>query len=93
MFVPINAVAWISGEDHIKRFELPDADCFCLDFCTQCGSTIPYLSRNRLFYIIPVGTLDGDPGVRPTHQIYWAISAWAVHLLAFFVVMGALTLL
>ena len=28
-----------------------------------------------------------------THQIYWAISAWAVHLLAFFVVMGALTLL
>ena len=39
MFVPINAVAWISGEDHIKRFELPDADCFCLDFCTQCGST------------------------------------------------------
>ena len=72
MSVPFIAVVWTSGEDRVKRFELPDADYFCLDFCTQCGSTIPYLSRNRQFYIIPVGTLDGDRGVQPTHQIYWA---------------------
>ncbi len=72
MFVPLDAVVWISGEDRLKRFELPNTSYFCLDFCTQCGSTVPYLSRNRQGYIIPVGTLDGDPGVQPTHQIYWA---------------------
>lgn len=71
-FVSLDAVEWVSGEDHAARFELPEAEHFCLDFCRTCGSTIPYLSRNRQFYIVPVGSLDVDLGICPTAQIFWA---------------------
>lgn len=71
MFAPLDTVAWISGEECVKRYELPGAEHFCLDFCTQCGSTVPYLSRNRQFYIVPAGAMDGDPGILPTHRIHW----------------------
>ncbi len=71
IFVPLDSVEWISGENSVARFELPEAEHFCLDFCTTCGTRIPYLSRNRQFYIVPAGSLDDDPGIRPAAQIFW----------------------
>ena len=72
MVFALDAVTWISGMRACSRFELADAEYFCLDFCNFCGSTVPYLSRNREFYIVPVGSLDWDPALGPTHSIHWA---------------------
>ena len=71
LFVSVDSVEWISGKDQVTRFELPEAEHFCLDFCTTCGTRIPYLSRNRQFYIVPAGSLDGDPVERPSARIFW----------------------
>ncbi len=71
MFVPLDAVTWYSPPDAVKRFELPSAEHFCLDFCMRCGSVVPYISRGHEFYIVPVGSLDSHIDIAPFEQIYW----------------------
>ena len=77
LFVKADGVVWMSGEHHVTRFELPEAERFCVDFCATCGTNVPYLTRNGDFYIVPVGTVDIDTGVRPSAQIFWTDrAAW-----------------
>lgn len=62
--------SWLSGEDSLGRFEHPDADHFATCFCTRCGSSLPWLSKSGRAMIIPAGTLDDDPGCRPSQNIF-----------------------
>jgi len=71
IFVPLQAVLWLSGRQLTRRYELPDSDYFCLDFCGRCGSVVPYRSRDQTFYIVPAGCLDGDIVIAPVKQIYF----------------------
>jgi len=62
---------WLSGEDLVGQFDHPDAKHFATCFCKQCGSSLPWLSQSGTAVIIPAGTLDEDPGIRPTQNIFW----------------------
>ena len=62
---------WLSGKDQVGRFEHPDARHFATCFCKRCGSSLPWLSQSGAAVIIPAGTLDEDPGIRPTQNIFW----------------------
>ncbi len=62
---------WLSGETSVGRFELPDARHFATCFCKQCGSSLPWLSKSGRAVVIPAGTLDEDPGIRPTQNIFY----------------------
>ncbi len=64
-------ITWLQGQDLIKRFELPEAKRFSKCFCTQCGSTVPYVSRTGEVLLIPAGSLDEDPEIRPQDNIFW----------------------
>lgn len=78
-FIKIAQFSWTRGEDVMRRFELPDAQHYCTGFCSQCGSSLPWVTRNGKYVLIPMGTLDEDPGVEPTHSIFWASRApWYV---------------
>ena len=66
---------WLSGEDQIGRYELPEAKHFATCFCKQCGSSLPWLAQSGRAIIIPAGTLDDDPGMRPTQNIHWSSRA------------------
>ena len=63
---------WLSGEENVGRFELPEAKHFATSFCKQCGSSLPWLTKSGKAFIVPAGTLDQDPQVRPMHNIYYA---------------------
>jgi len=65
-------ITWLSGEELIKRFDLPQAKRFSKCFCSHCGSTVPYVSRTGQYLLIPAGSLDEDPGIRPQDHIFWA---------------------
>jgi hypothetical protein len=40
-------------------------------FCSRCGSTLQFISNEHPDVVdIALGTLDDDPGVRPTHHIF-----------------------
>jgi len=70
---------WLDGEDMVGRFEHPEAKHYATCFCKRCGSSLPWLSQSGVSVVIPAGTLDEDPGIRPTQNIHWQDRApWRV---------------
>ena len=68
-------LVWTSGEDAVKTFMLYGEPSFPTAFCTTCGSSLPSLSSTGRFWVVPAGTVDGDPGVEPTRNIFWGSRA------------------
>ena len=62
---------WLSGEESIKHYKLPEAERFSKNFCTECGSAVPMVSQDGARLLIPAGTLSTDPGIRPEAVIFW----------------------
>jgi len=77
---PGGSVRWTQGEDLIELFvDTKENPGFPRRFCRSCGSPVPKLSRNGQFWVVPSGTLDADPGMRPQANIFWAEHApWYV---------------
>jgi len=58
---------WTAGEACIQRYaSSPGRERF---FCRQCGSPLA-ASHDRKISEVVVGTIDGDPGVRPREHIF-----------------------
>lgn len=66
---------WIEGEDNVGRYELSEAKHFASSFCKTCGSTLPWLAQTKKAMIVPAGTLDDDPKVKPVHNIFYVDKA------------------
>lgn len=66
---------WLSGEDSIGWFEIPDAKYFATSFCKTCGSSLPWQTQTGKVVVIPAGTLNEDPDVRPRHNIHFSSKA------------------
>jgi hypothetical protein len=79
MFVKQEDFKWLSGEDFVVRYEPEDTRHFATCFCKSCGSSLPWLSKSGGIYIIPAGTLDEDPGLRPSWNIFYGSKApWLI---------------
>lgn len=79
LFVPVEQFQWLTGADLVGRFEPVEAKYFATGFCTRCGSALPWQVRGGRNMVIPAGTLDEDPGVRPQQSIHWSSHAcWYV---------------
>ena len=70
LFVPLDALRYTSGEELLRSFKPPDADRFTHVFCSICGSTLPSENPARGRAVIPMGTLDQDPGCGPRAHIF-----------------------
>lgn len=80
LFVPPGQLSYEQGEELIRRYELPTAKYWCCAFCTTCGSSLPWLSKTGKIWIVPAGSLDDDPGERPSRNVYFGSRApWFVH--------------
>lgn len=77
--VPADRFRWIAGEDKVRRYEHAEARRFNNFFCGECGSKLPWLTRDGRWAVVTAGTLDDDPGLRPEQAIHWASRAnWYV---------------
>lgn len=73
MAFPGGSVRWTQGEDLVQLFvDTQENPGFPRAFCRNCGSPVPKLSRNRQFWVVPSGSLDTDPDIKPQANIYWA---------------------
>jgi len=66
---------WTAGEEAIRRYQLPEAESFGKWFCSHCGSPLPRESRGGSIMVIPAGSLDDDPLIKPTDRIFWGSRA------------------
>jgi len=65
-----DGVRFTRGTDRFEEYKVPEARFFTHVFCRTCGSTVPRIDRGRDLAIIPLGSLDDDPGMRPMEHIF-----------------------
>ena len=70
IFTSHDKIEWLSGKESTKRFDLPNAERFSNSFCSQCGSQVPYISRDGQFLVTPAGFLNDDPQIVPQANIF-----------------------
>lgn len=59
--------SWVSGRDLIKVYETASGAGWC--FCLECGSTLAASDQSRITSVT-LGSIEGDPGVRPQLHIF-----------------------
>ena len=65
---------WLQGEELLTWYESSPGTH--RGFCSVCGAKLlSRFDRNPSAYGLPLGTLDGDPGVRPALHVYVADKA------------------
>ena len=70
---------WLCGTEYLGRYELEEARHFATSFCRRCGSSLPWLGKSGKAVVVPAGTLDQDPQIRPFQNVYCASRAeWYV---------------
>lgn len=58
------------GLDRLVTYKIPEAKFFTQVFCDGCGSKLPRVDPSRDLAIVPLGSLDDDPGIRPKEHIF-----------------------
>ena len=70
MFFQPAVLNWLSGEEHVRTFKVPEAKRFTNSFCTTCGSRLPRQAKDSDVVLIPAGSLDNDPPIKPQARIF-----------------------
>lgn len=58
---------WLVGEAFVKTYQTAAGAGWC--FCSACGSTLAGTDRG-VVTSVTLGTVDGDPGLRPACHIF-----------------------
>jgi hypothetical protein len=75
LFLQPAALEWLSGEQHIRTFKVPEAKRFTNQFCGICGGRVPRRPENMDAVMIPAGSLDDEPPISPQARIFTGSSA------------------
>lgn len=75
LFVSPEHFQWLAGATHVGTFSPPDSKHFTTAFCKNCGSSLPWQTKNGKAVIIPAGTLHSHPNIQPTHNVFCASGA------------------
>ena len=70
--VPDGGFSWLAGEEDVSVYNSSPAGGRA--FCRLCGSTLGAVDNGELRWIT-LGTVDGDPGIRPQANIFVASKA------------------
>jgi hypothetical protein len=69
-FYKADGLRWPRGADLVQDYALPGAKFFGAAFCRRCGSALPRVSVERNAAVVPVGSLDTDPGMLVQGHIF-----------------------
>lgn len=74
-FLPLDQFRWITGEDNLSYFSLPEAKYFGTSFCKTCGSSMPIIIKASASVLVPAGSLEGLSDTQPKQSIFWGSRA------------------
>ena len=71
LYIDPGRFRWTSGEGSIRRYDLPSARSFATTFCTVCGAPLPHHTRSGREVVVPAGSLDEVPELKPQAHIFF----------------------
>lgn len=75
LFYKENQFRWRRGAEHVREYKLPEARFYTTAFCRHCGAAVPRVSSERAIVVIPAGSLDTEPPIRPQRHIFTSYTA------------------
>lgn len=75
LVVAIDGLRFTRGTELLTSYKVPEAKFFTHTFCRACGSSMPRVDEARGIVVVPMGSLDEDPEVRPQAHIFAASKA------------------
>lgn len=72
LFVQPGTLKWLSGEDQVRSFKVPEARRFTNTFCATCGGRVPRQAPGGDVVLVPAGSLDMEPPIKPQARIFTA---------------------
>ena len=80
LFSSTAKLTWLAGADKVQSYRVPDSR-HQKSFCCTCGAALPRMQLGGNLLVVPAGSLDTPPDVRPSAHIFWASRAsWDAHL-------------
>jgi hypothetical protein len=70
LFLQPGVLKWLSGEEQIKTFKVPEAKRFTNNFCAICGGRVPRQAPGTDVVMIPAGSLDDAAPIKPQARIF-----------------------
>src|SRR5262245_28268844 len=70
LFLQPAVLKWLSGEQQVRMFKVPEAKRFTNCFCVGCGSRLPRQVKDTDVVIVPCGSLDDEAPIRPQARIF-----------------------
>jgi hypothetical protein len=74
IFTDPDNIEWLSGQDSVEHYEHPVRE-FSKSFCKTCGSALPFINKSRTTLVVPAGSLNELPEIRPQANIFTAEEA------------------
>ena len=68
-FVARDRFRWLGGEEYAVRYDDPQSIHFPVSFCRLCSSPLPVETDDARRVMVPAGTIDDDPGIRPEAHV------------------------
>lgn len=69
-FYKAEQITWVRGKDEIQSHSLKGAKYFGQDFCRHCGSAVPRVVAATGRVVVPCGSLDTSPNLRPLGNVF-----------------------
>ena len=79
-YVRADHLQWLSGQQLIHTYFVPEGNGWCSTFCRICGSPVPHTDSKAKIYFVPAGVIDNDPGHRgyAAHIFVGSKAPWSV---------------
>ncbi|MBS0580617.1 MAG: GFA family protein [Proteobacteria bacterium] len=79
IFLQPGTLRFLTGENQIRKFRVPEAQRFANHFCSDCGARLPR-SGGADTIVIPAGSLNTDAPIEPQARIFMGSRAsWSCH--------------
>lgn len=78
LFFEVTSFTWLEGEELLNTYRVPEAERFHTRFCSRCGSPMPRYNAERGMAVVPAGSLDTEPELKPQSRIFiGSAAAWS----------------
>jgi len=74
LFTDTDNIEWHSGQDNIISYE-HETRGFSKSFCKTCGSALPVINKSKTSLLVPAGSLNELPDLKPQANIFSAEEA------------------